>query len=153
MIRDAEAGDIEKCVEIASNSEIGRRYGFERITLCTKMRSALESGSIIIVARESTLGDVDGFAWFDPKGAFGSAPYLKLIAVDGKRRGGGVGAALLAEYESRTTKVGRYWTLMVSDFNDSAIAFYGKHGYVKAGELPDFAREGITEYLMVKPKR
>lgn len=153
MIRDAAPSDIDRCAAIACDSEIGRRYGFEAFALREKMRSALREGSIIVVAHESALGDLVGFAWFDPKGAFGSAPYLKLIAVDGTRRGSGVGAALLAEYENRTSKVGRFWTLMVSDFNDSAITFYKKHGYEKSGELPDFAREGITELLMVKKKK
>jgi ribosomal protein S18 acetylase RimI-like enzyme len=151
-ISDAEPGDIERCAGIACDSEIGRRYGFERVQLVGKMKSAVDSGLSIVVAREAALGDILGFAWFDPKGAFGSAPYLKLIAVGRTSRGSGIGATLLAEYERRTSKVGRFWTLMVSDFNDRAIAFYERHGYAKAGELPGFAREGITEILMAKPK-
>ena len=93
-----------------------------------------------------------GFAWIDPRGAFGSAPYLKLIAVDTHKRSGGVGSALLAEFERRTLAIGKVWTLMVSDFNLRAIAFYEKHGYRKAGAIPGFAVDGIAEILMVKKK-
>jgi ribosomal protein S18 acetylase RimI-like enzyme len=159
LIDDAKLGDVEACARMACESEIGSRYGFERQALAGKMRDALASGAIMVVAREEHAVDSPhavseplGFAWIDPRGAFGSAPYLKLIAVDGTRRSAGVGAALLAEYERRTATIGKVWTLMVSDFNVRAIAFYERHGYENAGKLRDFAREGIAEILMVKKK-
>ncbi len=95
-------------------------------------------------------GRAEGFAWIDGRGAFSSAPYLRLIAVDSKLRGGGVGAALLAEYEARTAGIRWGWTLMVSDFNTAAQCFYEKHGYVRAGAIPEFAHKGITEIIMAK---
>lgn len=161
-IDDIALGEIEACALIACESEIGRRYGFERASLADKMRNALASGALILAAREigetagaasaPGAGDILGFAWIDPRGGFGSAPYLKLIAVDSGKRSVGVGSALMAEFERRTEAIGKVWLLMVSDFNLHAIAFYEKHGYVKAGAIPDFAREGITELLMVKKK-
>ncbi len=166
IVDEITLGDINACALIACESEIGKRYGFEPSSLAEKMRAGLASGAIIVAARESVgtpdaggtnsrgtaPGEVLGFAWIDPRGAFGSAPYLKLIAVDQHKRSGGVGSALLAEFEWRTRSIGKVWTLMVSDFNLGAIAFYEKHGYSKAGTIPDFAREGITEILMVKLK-
>ncbi|HWR10356.1 MAG TPA: GNAT family N-acetyltransferase [Rectinemataceae bacterium] len=179
LIDDVTLGDIDSCARIACESEIGRRYGFERAALAEKMRAGLASGAVIVVARESagtpraggatriaadrasaTAAEsrrpdprgVLGFAWIDPRGAFGSAPYLKLIAVDTNKRSGGVGSALLAEFEKRTLAIGKVWTLMVSDFNLGAVAFYEKHGYCKAGAIPGFAVEGIAEILMVKKK-
>lgn len=175
-VRDATFAELDACAAIACDSEIGRRYGFERATLAARMREALADGAIILVAtmgsgpienagvqasgrgssrgpgRDSAGAGILGFAWISPKGAFGASPYLKLIAVDGSRRSSGVGAALLAAYEERTAAIGRMWTLLVSDFNEKAYAFYEKHGYRKAGELPGFAREGFTEYLMVKTR-
>ena len=129
-------------------SVIGERYGFQLETMAATLRSALGQGGVLFVAEYE--GRVAGFAWIDPKGAFSSAPYLRLIAVDQSVRGAGIGAALLAEFEARTAGVGRDWCLLVSDFNKAAQAFYEKHGYTKAGLLPGFARPGITEVLMVK---
>lgn len=151
IVDDVALCDIDSCAKMACESEIGRRYGFRAEALEEKMRAAVASGDFIVVAREGR--GIEGFAWVQPKGAFGSAPYLKLIVVDEGLRSRGVGAALLAGFERRTEGVGRVWTLMVSDFNARAIAFYEKHGYAKAGEIPGFAREGITEILMVKPKK
>ena len=161
LIDDVTLGDLDSCARIACESEIGKRYGFVRAALAEKMRAGLASGAIIVVAREDA-GTPDaggaaprgilGFAWIDPRGAFGSAPYLKLIAVDTQKQSGGVGSALLAEFERRTLAIGKVWTLMVSDFNLGAIAFYERHGYGKAGSIPDFAIDGIAELLMVKNK-
>jgi len=158
FVDDVALGDIESCARIACESEIGARYGFERGALAGKMREALASGAIIVVARaasaaaEAARTEPLGFAWIEPRGAFGSAPYLKLIAVDGTKRSSGVGSALLEAYERRTATVGRVWTLMVSDFNLRAIAFYEKHGYEKSGAIPGFSRKGITEIIMAKKK-
>ena len=153
-ISDATLRDLERCAAIACDSEIGRRYRFDRGILAGSMRRALESGAIIIAARgaagEAGADAILGFAWIDPRGAFGSAPYLKLIAVDERARSSGVGAALLAEFERRAPPKARMLTLLVSDFNAGAIAFYERHGFAKAGALPDFAVDGVTEILMIK---
>ena len=102
--------------------------------------------------RGASSASLVGFAWVDPRGAFGSAPYLKLIAVDASARSSGIGAALLAEFEKRTAGQGRLWTLLVSDFNTRAQAFYASHGYREAGRLAGFAIEGVAEIIMVKAK-
>lgn len=98
-------------------------------------------------------GRILGFAWVEPAGAFGSAPYLKLIAVHPDARGSGTGSALVEAYEEATRTRGTMWTLLVSDFNERAQDFYRRHGYRVAGGLPGFSMEGITEILMIKPKR
>lgn len=146
-----EAADAPACAAMACASEIGLRYGFEPEALAATLRAALEAGGELFVALSG--GELAGFAWIDPRGAFSSAPYLRLIAVDESRRGSGVGSALLDEFESRTASVGRDWCLLVSDFNLKAQAFYERHGYRKVGAIPDFAREGIAEVFMAKPRR
>ncbi|MCX7028076.1 MAG: GNAT family N-acetyltransferase [Spirochaetes bacterium] len=153
-VRDALPADLTACAAIAADSEIGRRYGFEASPLEAKMAVSQASGAIIIVAErdESSGGGISGFAWVDPKGAFGSSPYLKLIAVGATMRSSGVGAALLAEFEKRTVGKGRLWTLLVSDFNTRAIAFYERHGYQTVGRIPNFAVSGVTEILMIKAR-
>jgi ribosomal protein S18 acetylase RimI-like enzyme len=140
--------DAPACAAIACASAIGGRYGFQPDAMAKTLGTALEAGAELFVA-EST-GRVVGFAWIDSRGAFSTAPYLRLIAVEESLRGSGVGSSLLDEFETRTASVGRDWCLLVSDFNKRAQAFYERHGYRKAGALPDFARVGITEILMVK---
>jgi ribosomal protein S18 acetylase RimI-like enzyme len=147
-MRSMRPADAAACAAMVCGSVIGERYGFQPETMAATLRSALGKGGELFVAEYE--GKVAGFAWIDPKGAFSSAPYLRLIAVDPSVRGGGIGAALLAEFEARTAGVGRDWCLLVSDFNTAARAFYEKHGYTNVGLLPDFARPGIAEVLMVK---
>ena len=157
-LRDMTASDTLDCAALACASEIGERYGFVQETLAKNFAAALAadsgegraSGGALFVAEAE--GHLVGFAWIDPRGAFSSAPYLRLIAVAPKLRGSGVGAILLDEFERRTMGVGRDFCLLVSDFNAKAITFYESHGYAKRGELPDFARKGIAEVLMVKPR-
>ncbi len=150
VLRPMMASDARACAAIVCASAIGGHYGFEPDAMAAKLSEALASGGEIFVAEIA--GGVAGFAWIDQRGAFSTAPYLRLIAVDTTLRGSGIGAALLAEFESRTKEVGRDWCLLVSDFNEEAVAFYERHGYTKAGELPGFAREGITEILMIKKR-
>ena len=171
-VRDALPADLAACASMAVDSEIGRRYGFEAANLQAKMAAAQAAGAILVVAEveaedvavvaadsarlvEAPMSDVPitipaGFAWVDPRGAFGSAPYLKLVAVDSAVRSSGIGAALLEEFEKRTAGNGRMWTLLVSDFNARARAFYESHGYREAGRLSDFAIQGVAEIIMVK---
>jgi ribosomal protein S18 acetylase RimI-like enzyme len=150
-VRPMIEADASACAAIACASAVGARYTLEPATLSASLMAAIGKGDMVLVAEHG--GRVAGFAWIDPHGAFSTAPYLRLIAVDGSLRGKGVGSALLAEFEARTAAVGRDYCLLVSDWNEGARAFYEKHGYRKAGALPDFARPGITELLMVKSRR
>lgn len=147
-LRSMVKSDAPACAAIACASAIGERYGFRPDAMAKTLSTALEAGGELFVAKST--GRVVGFAWIDARGAFSTAPYLRLIAVEESLRGSGVGSALLNEFEARTASVGRDWCLLVSDFNERAQVFYERHGYRKAGALPDFARAGITEILMVK---
>lgn len=148
VLRTMRAEDVQTCAAFVCDSEIGRRYGFEQAAMAATIGSGLASGGELFVAESE--GRVRGFAWIDPHGAFSSAPYLRLIAVDGSLRGSGIGSVLLAEFERRTASIGRDYLLLVSDFNLRGQAFYERHGYVKVGVLQDFARKGIAEVIMVK---
>ena len=147
-LRDMVPADSADCAAMVCDSEIGRRYGFEKGAMAKNLEEALAKGGELFVAELE--GKLAGFVWMDRRGAFSSAPYLRLVAVDGKLRGAGVGAGLLEEFERRGAEIGRDFCLLVSDFNVAAKAFYERHGYRKVGELPDFAREGIAEVFMIK---
>lgn len=153
-----EAGDIAACARMATDSEIGKRYGFSQDGMAATLSRALAAGTLpeaserLFVAIDGT-GKILGFAWIDLTGAFSSAPYLRLIAVDPLERGSGVGALLLEEFELKARSVGRDCCLLVSDFNTKARAFYARHGYQELCVLPDFARPGIGEVFMLKPRK
>ncbi|HUW70558.1 MAG TPA: GNAT family N-acetyltransferase [bacterium] len=151
LIRLMTTADANACSAIVCKSIIGERYGFSLEPMARTLSAAIEAGGELFVAELA--GAVAGFAWIDARGAFSSAPYLRLIAVDETLRGSGVGAALLSEFEARTACIGRDWCLLVSDFNLPAQSFYEKKGYRRAGALSDFARPGITEILMVKKRQ
>lgn len=156
--------DIAACANIACDSEIGKRYGFTRAGIFASMAKSMARSGQFVVAKSvvaekaegqsargtEAVSHIAGFAWFEPEGAFSQAPYLKLIAVDSKLQSAGIGSKLLQAFESLTAHHGRAWFLLVSDFNDRAIAFYERHGYERAGNLHDFARDGIDEIVMYK---
>lgn len=150
IIKRMEEGEAQESARIACHSLIGKRYALGEDSLTKSLLAAREKGEILLVATSD--GTVVGFAWIDPKGAFSSAPYLRLIAVDEKFRGRRVGSLLLEAFEENTGYVGRDYLLLVSDFNEGAIRLYEKHGYEQRGSLPDFARPGITELIMVKKR-
>ncbi len=156
-IRDMVEADLGACAAMVTDSEIGLRYGFTREGMAGTLAAALQSsgqpGSTQRLFVAEAEASVLGFAWMDLRGAFSSAPYLRLIAVDPGRRGGGVGALLLREFETRGEASGRDPCLLVSDFNAAARAFYARSGYREIGILPDFARPGIGEVLMVKLRK
>ena len=150
LIRSMREADVRTSAALACDSEIGARYGFVLEVLSGKLLEALGTRDELFVAEIE--GSVLGFAWVDPRGAFSSAPYLRLIVVASSARGFGIGEALLAEFEARTAKVGRDYCLLVSDFNEKAQTFYERHGYRRVGSLADFAKKGIDEVIMVKPR-
>jgi ribosomal protein S18 acetylase RimI-like enzyme len=150
VIQHMKNNEAHESACIACQSLIGKRYNLVQESLSQGLLDAMGKGEILLVAKSDD--KIVGFAWIDPKGAFSSAPYLRLLAVDEKFRGQRVGSILLDAFEESTKHIGRDYILLVSDFNEQAIHFYEKHGYEKRGSLPDFAREGITELIMVKKR-
>lgn len=156
-IRDLVEADIPACAAMATESEIGRRYGFTEGGMRATLGKALEASAMAgstqrLFAAFGPSGAALGFVWMDLAGAFSSAPYLRLIAVAPGLRGSGIGSLLLAEFERRGGPAGRDFCLLVSDFNAPARDFYARHGYREIGVLEGFARAGIGEVIMVKPR-
>jgi ribosomal protein S18 acetylase RimI-like enzyme len=149
LIRRLTEKDIDDCAHLATSLALGVRYGFVKEHWIEKLRRALqEKDNLLFLAEEQGL--IAGFFWAHLSGAFLSAPYLRFIAVSPDFQGRGVGTLLLNEFEQQTRYLGKDWFLLVSDFNTTAQRFYEKQGYQKVGALPDFAKEGIAEILMVK---
>lgn len=148
-VRELSARDIPACALIAWNSPLRDLYRFTVESWSRNLETvyAGKEGSVAVAEHDDR---IVGFAWFHEKGAFLAAPYLRFIAVDKDCRSLGIGKLLLEEYERRTSRVGKDFFLLVSDFNTKAIDFYTRHGYHQAGVLPDFAVPGVTELIMVK---
>jgi GNAT superfamily N-acetyltransferase len=99
-----------------------------------------------IVADKDGLGLV-GSVWLFPVSAaayetatqVGASPEVRLLAVDPRARGQGVGSALMAECARRALGAGaRMLCLHTMDIMDVAVRLYERLGYVRAPEL-DFS--------------
>ncbi len=142
-IRPLAPADVAPCARFVAAAPLWRRYGYGEDRCARDLASALEGADDALFCAELS-GEPVGLAWVLRRGAFGRAPYLKLLAVAEPARGRGVGVLLLREAEGLTGEL----FLLVSDFNADARRFYAREGYAEAGALPDFAVPGITEILM-----
>lgn len=80
-------------------------------------------------------------------------PYLEFLAILPPHQGGGIGAAILDWMESEASPAARNAWVLASDFNERALAFYQRHGYLPVAPLPDVAADGFTEILLRKRLR
>lgn len=149
IIRPMNPLDINACANIAKTGALAEVYGFTERGWIAKLTEALDNEMNILFVAEWE-GEVAGFAWVHPRGAFLSSPYLRFIAVSQLYRGKGIGRQLLGEFERQTAHLKRDFILLVSDFNFEAQSLYAKCGYHKIGELPDFVVKGVTEFIMMK---
>jgi len=94
--------------------------------------------------------DTAGFIIFSPEPVFARGGYLRAVGVDPVMRRHGIGSALLSFAERETARVSHYLYLCVSSFNRQAQSFYKKHGYTRAGKLPDLIKQGESEYIYWK---
>ncbi len=79
-----------------------------------------------------------------------SWPEVRLLAVDPKARGGGIGAALMGECAGRARRAGsRFLVLHTNDLMRAAIHLYEKMGFERFPEL-DFV---VDEETIVKAYR
>lgn len=93
-------------------------------------------------------GRVAGIAIVKQKFLLGD--YLELLGVAGWARKQGVGSGLLESIERVVFDRAKNLFACVSDFNESARAFYKKHGYQEIGPMPNFLIPGSAEVLLRK---
>lgn len=138
----------EHCEEIFYDSAIYTRY-FQG----GRLRRSLEAGAKehqLYLACDSS-GRPVGAMKVSLRGFCGLYPYLSLIGVHANSRGQGVGRFLMEQLEQLARESGASRVcLMVSDFNVDAQRFYTRLGYWQLGALPNAAKEGITELVMIK---
>jgi ribosomal protein S18 acetylase RimI-like enzyme len=148
-IRPASRDDVRHLSVLLAPEPLFSSYGLTAEALDARWGAAVEAGDRVLVAEVA--GGPVGLCWFAASGTFGTGAYLRLIAVARSAQGQAVGAALLAAYEAACGTPAGGWFLLTSDFNTGAQRFYSRHGYREVGQLPDFAKAGITERIFWKP--
>ena len=78
--------------------------------------------------------------------------YIQTIAVHPEWRCRGIGTRMIEWAEERIFRQSPNVFLCVSSFNRHAQKLYERLGYLRVGELPDFAAAGCSEILMRKTR-
>lgn len=148
MIREGTRADIQRCAEIIADSLLWRTYGRTVADAASSIESTFIPGSRMLVYDED--GAAAGFVILYERGVFGEYGYIRLIGVDASRRGKGIGGLLLDAAEELLFTVRPWVFLTVTEFNTDAQRFYFRRGYEKIGEIPDYRRPGVAEYMLLK---
>jgi ribosomal protein S18 acetylase RimI-like enzyme len=93
-------------------------------------------------------GDRIGFVLIDMRGTL--AGYIQSLYVAPQARSGGVGSVLMRFAERRIFSEQPNVFLCVSSFNEAAMRFYRREGYVQVGVFQDFIIAGASEVLLRK---
>ncbi len=144
-----ESCHVPACAAIVGRLELYRRYGFGEEAASRLLTAALaEPRAVLLATIEGA--EVAGFAWFVRRGSFDRSGYLRLIAVDDRWQGRGVGQQLLGELERRHLGEGGI-LLLCEAGNTAGVRFYERLGYVEVGQIPDYVKPGLDERIFYKP--
>lgn len=147
-VRPMTAGDVSGCAQMVRDHPLFQDYGLDPERLEGELRAALSRGDGLLVA---VVGERPaGFAWYLERGCFGRSPYLRLLVVAASFVGTGIGTRLMDEVEARAFEVAGDLFLLVNVDNRRAQAFYERRGYARVGQLLDYVRTGVHEYLYRK---
>jgi GNAT superfamily N-acetyltransferase len=140
-VRPAVAGDVPRLCELLAilfAQEAEFRPDAARQSAGLRLILEQPGEGVILCAEED--GQVVGMAvlLFTVSTAEGGrAAWLEDVVVDPDRRGGGVGAALLAACVDQARASGcRRITLLTDGANEAAIRFYGRRGFVASPMIP-----------------
>ena len=148
-IARATLDDLAPLAMLMAGSALLRRYGVTPAGARSSLGSGLRGGDALFVALDRD--DIVGLAWLITTRALDRSAYLRLLLVADGARSRGTGTALLTRTEGAAHAARcRHLTLLVTTSNRRARVFYERHGYAHVGDLPGFARPGITEALYVK---
>lgn len=147
----ADMRHIDSCVAILQHSDLGRAYFSDGEKAKNLLTYAVKQKEVYVALDDDE--KCLGFVYYLQKGVFGSYPYLHIIAVKEEYRGLGIGKQLMQFFEENASEFpSTKLFLTVDDFNPRAKKLYENLGYHCVGELPDFYKEGINCYLMMKRK-
>lgn len=140
--------DLKDIGRIMADHELWVRYGVTLISARTRLKVLWEAGELGFVA---TSGDgVAGFALYNTM-TFGRQGYIRLLGVSQGATSQGIGAGLLSAVERVLVQQDIHRLLLLcADWNDRARAFYERHGFFRAGVLPNWVMDGTDEVLYAK---
>ncbi len=148
IIQPLKTFDVPGAAEIIVRNPLWQRYGLTFDSVQQVLLEGLKRSNGIYSARiEARLV---GLIWFDVTGTFYHSGYIRWVAVHPDFQNRGLGKILLKFAEEKILSVGPNVFLLVSHFNRSAQRFYERLDYRKVGELPDFYKAGITEWIYRK---
>ena len=148
-IETASRENLEACYNILMNSKLGQLY-FSQKDPAKFLARAIDSQEIFVALNKEN--QTTGFIWVELHGTFGKYPYLHLIIVASDYQDQGIGQKLMNYFEDVITADYDKVFLLVADFNKRAKKLYEDLNYKEVGLLPDFAIDGVDEYLMMKKK-
>lgn len=140
---------LETCGRIVEGQGLFQLYGLDGSAATRLLQAALDEGRSDLRVATDHAGEVFGFAWMIPRGAFDRSGYLRLIATDPARRRGGVGRSLMGAMEATHLRLGGITALASSD-NERAQTFFERMGYKQVGTLPAYIRPGLDELIFYK---
>jgi [ribosomal protein S18]-alanine N-acetyltransferase len=145
VIRAMQADDREAVVHLLGESDPWKTLGYSKDDW-NRIFCPTPQGRDCYVALLT--GQVAGVAIIKQKFLLGD--YLELLGVADCARKQGVGGRLLEYVERLVFDRTKNLFACVSDFNESARAFYKKHGYLEIGPMPNFLIPGSAELLLRK---
>lgn len=140
---------LKACGLIVEDLELFQMYRMSAESATKLLQAALDEGRSDLRVALDRAGEVAGFAWLIPKGAFDRSGYLRLIATDPERRRVGVGRRLVDAIEDTHLRLGGI-TALVSSNNQPAKQFYETLGYGQVGVLPGYLRPDLDELIYFK---
>lgn len=148
VLKPLEKNQIPEVARIVAGNEVFQRYHYEYPKIVKMLEDALLSEDVLMTALEGEI--VRGFVWMQEKAVFGLSSYVKLIAVDTKEQGRGIGQLLMTAAEAISQKQGTNLFVLTSVDNFNAQKFYRRLGYETIGVIRDYVYPGIDELMLRK---
>jgi GNAT superfamily N-acetyltransferase len=148
--RDEELPELAR---LMAASQLLSRYRVTFDTALASLTAAHQAGDVLLAGRLDT-ATLAGMAWlsFAPRILNGAA-YLRLLLVDERVQGIGLGAFLLDAVEVLARPRANHLYLLATTDNFAARRFYVRHGYRHVGDLPRLVLPELDEALYHKALR
>jgi ribosomal protein S18 acetylase RimI-like enzyme len=91
-----------------------------------------------------------GWIWFERRGTFHHAGYVRILVVGSANRRSGTASRLMDHAETEILGGGASVFLLVSEWNVAARAFYAGRGYAEVGRLDGYVNQGSSELICWK---